>query len=275
VKVNDLFSVLSGWSQPFADRGHDTFAVDIEPRFSPDLLADVMDVTPADLPWHPDVVLASPPCECFSVASIGTHWGGGWRAYEPKTEAAERAVRVVERTRDLIAGLNPDAFVIENPRGVLRKLGLLHSERVTVTYCQYGDRRMKPTDLWGGFPRSFVPLPMCRNGAPCHERAPRGSEDGYAGRLRSRAGEGSLQACRGGLYRCGTGRRGGRMTHSLRLTVPESPDTPQRLVCSCGESWEVTGDPDRDARLHLRNVAAAGDFDAYLAGAAMDSVNGQ
>lgn len=44
--------------------------------------------------------------------------------------------------------------------------------RYTVTYCQYGDTRMKPTDIWTNhpFPRF---KPICKNGDPCHERAPR------------------------------------------------------------------------------------------------------
>ena len=40
-------------------------------------------------------------------------------------------------------------WIIENPRGKLRKLEIVKDlPRTTVTYCQYGDIRMKPTDLW-------------------------------------------------------------------------------------------------------------------------------
>jgi hypothetical protein len=55
-------------------------------------------------------------------------------------------------------------------------------ERVTITQCRYGKPFMKPTDLWGlPFPDSWHPRPMCRNGATCHERAPRGSKTGLQG----------------------------------------------------------------------------------------------
>lgn len=49
--------------------------------------------------------------------------------------------------------------------------------RYTVTYCQYGDFRQKPTDIWTNHPNPKF-KPPCRNGAPCHERAPRGSKAG-------------------------------------------------------------------------------------------------
>lgn len=52
--------------------------------------------------------------------------------------------------------------------------------RYTVTYCQYGDTRMKPTDIWTNHPAPKF-KPMCRNGDPCHERAPRGAKTGTQG----------------------------------------------------------------------------------------------
>jgi len=39
--------------------------------------------------------------------------------------------------------------------------------------------RMKPTDLWHN--TNWVPRPMCKNGDPCHEAAPRGSRTGTQG----------------------------------------------------------------------------------------------
>lgn len=46
--------------------------------------------------------------------------------------------------------------------------------RYTVTYCQYGDTRMKPTDIWTNHPAPSFKAP-CKNGAPCHAASPRGS----------------------------------------------------------------------------------------------------
>ncbi len=52
--------------------------------------------------------------------------------------------------------------------------------RVTVSYCQYGDDRMKPTDIWTNADW-WTPRPICKNGDKCHEAAPRGSRTGTQG----------------------------------------------------------------------------------------------
>ena len=52
--------------------------------------------------------------------------------------------------------------------------------RYTVTYCQYGDKRMKPTDIWTNHPMPGF-LPPCKNGDSCHEPAPRGAKTGTQG----------------------------------------------------------------------------------------------
>lgn len=52
--------------------------------------------------------------------------------------------------------------------------------RYTTTYCQYGDTRMKPTDIWTNIPDPGFKDP-CHNGDKCHEAAPRGSKTGTQG----------------------------------------------------------------------------------------------
>lgn len=178
MKVLDLFSGLKGWSQPFIDRGHEVFTVDNNPKFEPDLCVDMKDITPTMIPFIPDIILASPPCTKFTVMQIGKNW---FHDGTPKTQGAEEALLLVDRTRALIdyyTNRGTKYFIIENPRAKLRKLSVMDGlERRTVTYCQYGEERMKPTDLWGGFPPEFISRPPCKNGAPCHIRTPRGSHD--------------------------------------------------------------------------------------------------
>jgi hypothetical protein len=130
----------------------------------------------------PDFIWASPPCTSFSVASIGHHWAQGGENPIPKTESAKLSQELVAHTRDLILKLNPTyGYLIENPRGMLRKLPVVANlPRRTVTYCQYGDSRMKPTDLWG-YVANWVAKPACKNGMPCHEAAPRGARTGTQG----------------------------------------------------------------------------------------------
>tara|TARA_R110002020_G_scaffold15801_5_gene56390 strand:- start:849 stop:1523 length:675 start_codon:yes stop_codon:yes gene_type:complete len=145
-------------------------------------------------PKNPSIMWTSPPCTGFSVAAIGRNWHKETR--EPKTETARLGLEILERTIELIAKVRPDWWFIENPRGMMRKViepifgkfGLHPNVRNTVTYCQYGDTRMKPTDIWtNAF--WWKPKPPCKNGSPCHVSAPRGSRTGTQGikgnRLRS------------------------------------------------------------------------------------------
>lgn len=188
----DLFAGKRGWSAAFNDRGHYALAIDNDPQHNPDWLADIggRDLLPAlvaDGPW--DFVLASPPCETFSIASVSHHFTKVGDTFWPKSAAATQSLALVEATLNIIRELDPDFYVIENPRGMLRKMPQMqHLDRRTVTYCQYGDTRMKPTDLWGNWDAldDFTLEPMCKNGDPCHERAPRGARTGTQG-IKNRA----------------------------------------------------------------------------------------
>ena len=88
---------------------------------------------------------------------------------------------MIERVRHtllLIEALNPPYWVMENPYGMLRHMPFMKKYmRAEVTYCQYGDERMKPTDLWGRFPANWNPK-RCQYGASCHVPSPRGSNTG-------------------------------------------------------------------------------------------------
>lgn len=178
LRVLDLFSGLEGWSGSWRTRGHEVFRVELNPRF-PAEHRDIMDFAPSMLPWKPDIVLASPPCTAFSVMQIGRNWT---HDHQPKNDRARAGLALLNRTLEVLAYINPQFFIIENPVGKMRRMPqMLGLERRTVTYCQYGEARMKPTDLWGRFPPSLVLRPPCRNGAPCHTPAPRGSTTGTQG----------------------------------------------------------------------------------------------
>lgn len=173
MRVLDLFCGLKGWSSVWAAAGHEVVTLDLDPKFHPTVVADVLEVRAADLGGPFDVVLASPPCEGFSVMNIGRNWH---HDHTPKTDTARLGKAILERTVSLIGELDPAFWVIENPVGKMRRMSVLEPlERRTITQCQYGETRMKPTDLWGGFPPSLVLRERCRNGAPCHVAAPRGS----------------------------------------------------------------------------------------------------
>ena len=185
--VFDFFAGTKSSTKAFEDAGHTVISFDNDPQFDVTDHADVFEMTAENLIaryGQPDFVWASPPCTAFSVASMGYHWNPG---RVPKTESAEVSMRLVAHTRQLLESLNPrHGFVIENPRGMLRKLPMLEGlTRHTVTYCRYGDDRMKPTDLWTTV-KNWEPRSMCKNGEPCHEAAPRGAKTGTQGRSGAR-----------------------------------------------------------------------------------------
>ncbi len=183
--IFDFFSGTGSSTKAFEDAGHTVYKFELDESFEATEHADIMNLTAEYLIGkygQPDFVWASPPCTAFSVASMGYHWTGGKQAYIPKTEFAKFSQELVAHTVKLIKELNPTkGWLMENPRGVLRKLPVVANlPRRTVTYCQYGDTRMKPTDLWGEVP-GWEARPMCKNGAPCHIAAPRGARTGTQG----------------------------------------------------------------------------------------------
>lgn len=203
MKTIELFSGTKSFSKVASARGHSTFTVDNDPSLEPDLIADLSKffhyAKPVDIIW------ASMPCTTFSVASIGKHWGGGFRAYAPKTEAAKLGMELVKNTLDIIQKKNPKFWFMENPRGVLRKLDFMDTTtlskrmgclvyRHTIWYCRYGDKRAKPTDIWTNVPESiWTPRPPCKNGNPDHEAAPRGARTGTQG-LKGATARGAIPA---------------------------------------------------------------------------------
>jgi len=176
MKILELFSGTESFSKVAKERGHEIFTIDNDPQFNPDLCKDILDVTKEDIPFQPDVIWASPPCTTFSVASIRHYWDEG----KPKNDKCLHGIAIVKKTLDIIKELNPKFWIVENPRGMLRKQDFIqHLPRDTVTYCQYGSKVQKPTDLWNNLNHKF--RPMCKPRSQCHEPASRGARKGIQG----------------------------------------------------------------------------------------------
>ena len=186
MKVLELFAGTRSIGKAFEEKGHEVFSVEWDKSFENiDLYKDIYELSAKEILdkfGKPDVIWASPDCSSYSIAAISHH-----RKREengnlaPVSEYAKFCDRVNQHTLNLIMTLSPKYWFIENPRGGMRKMDFMHGlPRYTVTYCQYGDTRMKPTDIWTNHPDPKF-KPMCKNGDQCHEKAPRGSRTGTQG----------------------------------------------------------------------------------------------
>jgi len=107
----DLCCGLKGASQPAIDRGWKVICVDIDPRFKPDIVADVR-----ALPFRPyrgtlwiehrrvDVLWASPPCTEFSKF--------GLRCFYPNPP--EPDLSIVRAIKETLRTFSPRFWCVEN-----------------------------------------------------------------------------------------------------------------------------------------------------------------
>ena len=186
MKVLELFAGTRSIGKAFEEKGHEVYSIEWNKDFENiDWYADIGSITAQDIIdkfGHPDIIWASPDCTSYSIAAISHHRTKDENGnLAPKSDYAKFCDKINNHVLNLIKELNPTYYFIENPRGGLRKMDFMKGlPRYTVTYCQYGDTRMKPTDLWTNHPNPKF-KPMCHNGDSCHESAPRGSKTGTQG----------------------------------------------------------------------------------------------
>lgn len=188
MKVLELFAGTRSISKAFEKQGHETYSVEWDKNFENiSLYEDINNITASDIielcGGVPDVIWASPDCTTYSIAGISHHRKRNEKTgnLDSVSEYAKFCDKTNKHVIELIHELNPKYYFIENPRGGLRKMDFMRGlTRYTVTYCQYGDTRMKPTDIWTNHPNPQF-KPMCKNGDKCHEPAPRGSKTGTQG----------------------------------------------------------------------------------------------
>jgi hypothetical protein len=158
--------------------GFDMLTIDFNHKFNPDLCLDMLYATKMSIPKRyrkPFVVWFSPPCESFSLSGNSLYLGF------PIKPKAYIGLVLAYKCIEMIQNLKPTYWFIENPRAGLRSVWFMKPlHRKTVTYCQYGERRMKPTDIFTNL-ESWNPRPACKNGDSCHDRSPRGSRTGTQG----------------------------------------------------------------------------------------------
>ena len=188
MKILELFCGTKSISNIFKENGEEVYTIDFNKEFNPDLCIDINELTSNIILNNfgkPDIIWASPDCTSYSIAAISHHRNG----QQPKSDFAFKSDRLVLNTLKLINHYGC-TYYIENPVGMMRKMDFMKNiPRATVTYCSYGDTRMKPTDIWSNNirnifnPTGWNPRAKCFNGnIKCHhEAAPRGSKTGTQG----------------------------------------------------------------------------------------------
>ena len=184
MKILELFAGSRSLGGVAEKHGHEVFSVDWTAYEKINLVCDISTMKKEDVPFIPDMIWASPDCTTYSISAISHHRNGT----EPKSEYARECDQTNQYFINLIkeyVEINHNlVFFIENPRGMLRKMPFMQEfTRHTIWYCQYGDDRAKPTDIWTNS-KTWIPRPVCRNGnTKCHhQKAPRGSKTGTQGR---------------------------------------------------------------------------------------------
>lgn len=202
LRVLDLGSGTGRFSEGFRELGAKVTRIDNDPQFK-----DVPDTQTRDIfglevkRRQYDVVVAGPTCGPFTflTGDDGDLWAhappglkydnspfgkaareGWYPFYGPRLPIHSTSMlgcALVMRCREIIDRVKPRYFFIENPQGGLQTMGFMRDlVKVTVTYCQYGERRMKPTTIMGQFPPQWKPKTKCKNGDGCHIQAKRGTD---------------------------------------------------------------------------------------------------
>lgn len=191
-KMLDLFAGTRSVSREFEKAGWETYSVEWDKKFKDiSLYADISKLTAQDIiklcGGRPDVIWLSPPCQSYSVSAISYHREKVDGTLRPKSEFAKQSDELNKHCLALLDELQPKYFFIENPRAGLRKMDFMiereksgFMKRYTTTYCQWGEKRMKPTDIWTNHPNPRI-KPPCNYGDTCHESAPRGARTGSQG----------------------------------------------------------------------------------------------
>ena len=186
MKVLELFAGTRSIGKAFEKHGHEVYSIEWNKDFDNiDWYEDIGKITAQDILdrfGRPDVIWASPDCTSYSLAAISHHRVKNKETgnLDPITDYAKFCDDVNAHVIDLIHELNPKYFFIENPRGGLCNMTFMQGiPKYLVTYCQYGDTRMKPTHIFTNYPDPQ--FKHCKNRDLCHEKAPRGSRTGTQG----------------------------------------------------------------------------------------------
>ena len=159
-RLLELFCGGKSVGKAAAKWGYDVISVDILQRFKPTICCDLLDFDFQKYPvGYIKYIHASPPCTEFSIAKTV-----GVRKIDEATKLVLKALAIIDY-------LKPVYWTLENPRGLLRAQPCMAPYKMYLTevsYCKYGFRYRKNTDLWTNIP--YQPRSLCLKGTYCKDK---------------------------------------------------------------------------------------------------------
>lgn len=143
--------------------GFQVTSLDFDPIYTPDIETDILDWDykkySNENNYIPDMIWSSPPCNTYSPMVYRLKERDVETA-KPLSDRAKIGTKILYKTLEIIEYFlkkNPKLlFIIENPRGMMRKdKEMKKLARETTLYCLYGDFKRKPTDFWNNFPNGL------------------------------------------------------------------------------------------------------------------------
>ena len=152
-RILDLFCGTKSRSKPFGDMGWEVHTLDHNPRFHPTICCDILEWNPQEFPpGFFDVVVASPPCQKFSIAN------------SKRPKGLHEGDCMVLQTLRIIEYLQPSVWLLENPRtgDLTHRSYMQHIPHADFDYCEFSDwGYKKPTRIWGSPQISQVKSVLC------------------------------------------------------------------------------------------------------------------
>ena len=166
IKALELFKGSGSFGKVVRRIGWSVVSVDLDPIYTPDIETDILEwdykLFSKRTGFIPDYIWASPPCNTYSTLSYPLKERDTQTA-KPFSVRAKIGTKILYKTLEIIKyfqKLNPNLkYVIENPRGMMRKEKKMEKLpfRETTYYCYYGGFKLKPTDFWSNYKLDLKP----------------------------------------------------------------------------------------------------------------------
>lgn len=178
MKILELFAGTRSVGKAAESLGWEVFSSDINNFEGIHYPVNILDFDYDKVPFVPDVIWASPPCErwsiCTAIQGGSVYWEfekdskGKTIKLHPRTDFSQQNVRhaifknpdrvkaerelhcsIIDKTLEIIEHYKPKYWFIENPKGFLQyylkdKVPIINC----VDYCMYGFTYKKPTQIF-------------------------------------------------------------------------------------------------------------------------------